>query len=111
MATNANNTTSTYISYCIYGRSKKLCCCNGVNCIASTDTLSVDLSTGIVHLSRDHLVHLDHKDHGDLLVIKENLDTQESQVHQVKMENQVNLENLESLVKKEKGEIISTKNA
>ena len=90
---------------------KHLDCCNGVNCIASTDTLSVDLPTGIVHLSRDHLVHLDHRDHGDLPVIKENLEIQETKVQQVKMENLVNLENLESLVKKEKGEITSTRNA
>ena len=62
-------------------------------------------------MSKDHLVHLDHRDQRGFPVIKENLDTQESKVQQVRMENLVSLENLESLVKQEKEEIISTKDA
>lgn len=68
-------------------------------------------TTGIAHLLREHLAHLDHKDHPDLLVIEEKLEIQETQAHLVQMVDRVHLVQEENLVKVEKEEIVSTRNA
>lgn len=74
--------------------------------IVSSDSRIFKSPTGIVHLSKDHLVHPGQKDLRDLQAIKEKLVIQETQVHKVKMEYLVNVEDQENVVKEEKREII-----